>query len=388
MNNIKLKVLQISFKNNFICLLFSFNIFFWGVTVNIIQFRFLIFLLILPIFLNINQINLIKLFKYSLIPLALLLHLMLQASTLNHNHLFSILGLFLILLIFDIYKEFFLCNLNKIVYFYLLIFFIFIVVQFFSYDNYREQVSNSCVGCFSILRIFYKENSHLALTAPSIIFYLLFISNINKFLNLFIIIFFLFISFTNPSLTLYLGLTLLILLTLFFKVKLFKFQNFFFISIVFFIFLKIFTEPVYKNKVLDFLSKNNDINLSTEVYKTSYFVAKNSILHKPLGYGFNNYSEAFNQFSQSFDVYNKEVFLLNKQDASNNLSKIVTEFGIFSFLFFYFLIIFFSNKKVDIRLKIFFLLPLLIQTFIRGAGYFNGGFLLFLFYSIYLLLKK
>jgi hypothetical protein len=237
-------------------------------------------LLILPIFLNINQINLIKLFKYSLIPIALLLHLMLQASTLNHNHLFSILGLFLILLIFDIYKEFFLCNLNKVVYFYLLIFFIFIVVQFFSYDNYREQVSNSCVGCFSILRIFYKENSHLALTAPSIIFYLLFISNINKFLNLFIIIFFLFISFTNPSLTLYLGLTLLILLTLFFKVKLFKFQNFFFISIVFFIFLKIFTEPVYKNKVLDFLSKNNDINLSTEVYKTSYFLGEGVVFSR------------------------------------------------------------------------------------------------------------
>jgi hypothetical protein len=388
MKYIKLKNLQIFIEKNLICLLFSFYIFFWGIAFNFVQLRFLIFLLILPIFLKIGQITLIKLFKYSIIPTTLLFHLTLQASTLTSNHFFSILGLFFFLIILDIYKDFFFRNLNKIIYFFLIIFFLFVIFQYFSYSDYASQVSNDCVGCFSILKVFFKENSHLALIAPTVIFYLLFISNSNKFLNFFTIIIFSFICIVNPSLTLYLGLFLLTLLTFFFKVKLLKFQKIFIIFLTFFILLKLFSNPVSRTKVLDFISKNNNINLSTEVYKTSFFVAKNSLLHKPLGYGFNNYSEAFYQFRPTFDNYNKEVFLLNKEDASNNLSKIVTEFGIFSLLFLYFLINFFLSKKIDMRLKIFFLLPILIQTFIRGAGYFNGGFLLFLFYSIYLLLKK
>lgn len=121
-----------------------------------------------------------------------------------------------------------------------------------------------------------------------------------------------------------------------------------------FILFKSFTDNDAKIKFLDFFIKNNNINLSTEVYKTSYLVAKNAILTKPLGYGFNNYSEAFDQFSINFDIYNKQVLLLNKKDASNNFSKIVTEFGIFSIFFFYCLISFFLIIKLTIKLRYFF----------------------------------
>lgn len=154
-----------------------------------------------------------------------------------------------------------------------------------------------------------------------------------------------------------------------------------------FILFKSFTDNDAKIKFLDFFIKNNNINLSTEVYKTSYLVAKNAILTKPLGYGFNNYSEAFDQFSINFDIYNKQVLLLNKKDASNNFSKIVTEFGIFSIFFFYCLISFFFNNKIDNKIKIFLFLPIIIQLFVRGAGYFNNGFLLFVFYAFVLLIK-
>jgi hypothetical protein len=291
------------------------------------------------------------------------------------------------MVILDTYKEFFLNNLDKIIYFFLIFFYLFIIFQFFSFNDYFKQVSSHCVGCFSILRIFFKENSHLALIAPSVIFYLLFISNYNKFINYFSAIIFLLICFVNSSLTLYIGLITLLFFVLFFKLKLFKFKKIFLILMICFILFKLFTDNVAKIKVTDFFNENNNINLSTEVYKTSYLVAKNAIFYKPLGYGFNNYSEAFDKFVNGLNIYNKDVLLLNKKDASNNLSKIVTEFVIFSFFFFYFLISFLFNNKIDNKIKIFLALPIIIQTFVRGAGYFNSGFVLFVFFAFSLWIK-
>ena len=46
------------------------------------------------------------------------------------------------------------------------------------------------------------------------------------------------------------------------------------------------------------------------------------------------------------------------------------------------------NNKIDNRIKIFLILPIIIQTFVRGAGYFNGGFLLFVFYTFILMLEN
>ena len=175
MLNIKYKDLQESIKNNLICLIFSFHIFFWGITFDFIQLRFLIFLLIFPIFLNFNKIIISKFIKYFLISLVLFLHLFFQSNIFFFNYLHSIFGLFLIMVILDNYKDFFLNNLDKIIYFFLIFFYLFIIFQFFSFDDYFKQVSSNCVGCFSILRIFFKENSHLSLISPPVIFYLLFI---------------------------------------------------------------------------------------------------------------------------------------------------------------------------------------------------------------------
>ena len=376
--------LQIRVKNILICLLFSFNIFFWGINFDFIQLRFLIFLLIFPILLNLNRIKLSKFLKYFLISLILLLHLFFQTNKFQYNYLPSIFGFFFILIILDNYKIFFLNNLHKIIYLFLIIFYLFIFIQYLTFDDYLKQVSSSCVGCFSILRVFFKENSHLALTAPSVIFYLLFISTYNKFINYFALIIFLSICFVNPSLTLYIGLILLSFFGLFFKIKLFSSQKIFLIFVTFFLIFKLSTDTTSKVKITDFFNKNNNINLSTEVYKTSYIVAKKAVFYKPLGYGFNNYSEAFNSFVGDLTINNKEVLTLNAKDASNNFSKIVSEFGIFSIFFFYFLISFFLNKKIDNKIKIFLILPIIIQTFVRGAGYFNGGFLLFVFYAFVL----
>jgi hypothetical protein len=384
----KYKNLYLIISHNFICLLFSLNIFFWAITIFLVQLRFLIVLLIFSIFINFKKIIKFKILKPFLIAIILFLHLFFQSEKVSFNQLFAIFTLFLIFIILDFYKKFFFNNLNKIIYIFLIIFYFFIIYQYFSINDYSKSVGNHCIGCFSILGVFFKENSHLAFVAPSVVFYLLFISSFNKFINISATILFLFICFLNPSLTLYIGLLLLLSILLFTNIKLIKTQKIFLILIFFFLLFKLFTDSSAKTKVTDFFNENNKINLSTEVYKTSYLIAKNALFHKPLGYGFNNYVEAFNQFSRDLNINNKEVLQLNKFDASNNLSKIITEFGIFSLFFLYFLISFLLNNKIDNRIKIFLILPIIIQTFVRGAGYFNGGFLLFVFYTFILMLEK
>ena len=111
---------------------------------------------------------------------------------------------------------------------------------------------------------------------------------------------------------------LLSFLGLFFKIKLFSSQKIFLILVIFFLIFKLSTDTTSKVKIADFFNKNNNINLSTEVYKTSYIIAKKALFYKPLGYGFNNYSEAFNSFVGDLTINNKEVLLLNAKDASNN----------------------------------------------------------------------
>ena len=381
--------LQTSLINNLSCLFFSFNIFFWGISLNFIQLRFLIFLLIFPIFFNFNRKIIYKISKYILISIILFFYFFFHSYFFFFNYIYPIFGLFLILIILDIYKNFFFNNLDKIIYFFLIIFYLFLIFQFISFDDYFNKVSSSCLGCFSILRIFFTENSHLAFIAPPVIFYLLFISNYNKFINFFLLFIFLFICFVNQSLTLYIGLIIMFFFVLFFKIKLYKSQKLFLLSIIFLLSFKFLTDNISRIKVTDFFNHNNDkINLSTEVYKTSLLIAKKALFFKPLGYGFNNYSEAFDNFILDFNINNKEVLLLNKKDASNNFSKIVTEFGVFSIFFFYFLISFLFNNKIDNNIKIFLALPIFIQTFVRGAGYFNGGFVLFVFYAFTLWIKS
>jgi hypothetical protein len=403
-----------------ISLLFSFNIFFWGIIYNFIQLRFFIILLLIPLIINFNKKFFCKVLKYALISTVLFLHLYIQSNLFVYNSLFFILGFFLLLIIFDYYLNFFFENINKIINFFLFFFFLFIITQFFlQFKNLGDMSSGAiCIGCFSEYRMFFLENSHLAYVAPSVIFYLVFIANYRMF-NSFLIIFFTIIAFVNASLTLYVGLILLVFFTILFKIKLNNFQKIFLILITITVLISYQRNPSARIKLLDFPSsinlqlsdkkyfetinkknyttieefnKNRDIdnriNLSSEIFRTSLIIAKKALFNKPLGYGFNNYNEAFEQFINEVEIYNWETRGLNIKDASNNFSKIVTEFGILSLFFFYFIISFFLSKKIDNKIKIFLILPIIIQLFIRGSGYFNGGFVLFSFYALNLWLKN
>ena len=128
-------------------------------------------------------------------------------------------------------------------------------------------------------------------------------------------------------------------------------------------------------------------SLSSEVFFHALKVTYQSILKKPFGWGFQGYELAFNNYNKNNKIMKKSLEKYNNKDASNNTFKILTEFGIFSLILFSVLFYIFLSKKISIENKIF-LFPFLITQFIRGAGYFNGAFILILFLVIVLQFKN
>ena len=106
-------------------------------------------------------------------------------------------------------------------------------------------------------------------------------------------------------------------------------------------------------------------------------VTYHSFKHKPLGWGFQNYQSAFIHYNKEFPPNNKLLISLNGKDGSNNFFKLIVEFGIFGFLIYLFIAYSFWSKNIYLENKLF-LFPFIITQSIRGAGYFNGGFILIL----------
>ena len=60
--------------------------------------------------------------------------------------------------------------------------------------------------------------------------------------------------------------------------------------------IRLFNSYIVKYNSNKTINSSFNINLSSEVYFLSFQVAKNSITHKPFGYGINNYNKAFDEF--------------------------------------------------------------------------------------------
>ena len=99
------------------------------------------------------------------------------------------------------------------------------------------------------------------------------------------------------------------------------------------------------------------------------------------------YETAFLNYNKNNKVIDVRLSRYNSKDATNNFFKIITEFGIFGVFIYLLLAFVLIDKKVSIENKIF-LFPFLITQSIRGAGYFNGGFLLIMFILLILQLKN
>ena len=117
------------------------------------------------------------------------------------------------------------------------------------------------------------------------------------------------------------------------------------------------------------------INVTTQVAQNSFVVALKTLSIKPFGVGLNRFEDAFKiQIKNQKNFYSKEVMNINRNDGSANLNKLIGEFGFASFIIFTYFLFFICSKKISIENKLF-LFPLILTQTIRGAGYFNGGYL-------------
>jgi hypothetical protein len=280
----------------------------------------------------------------------------------------------------------------------------------------------------------FPENSHLGMIAPSVVAYFIYKITNQKFSmsSSFLMIIFITICFiVKSSTTLYVGTVLSLVSIILFNFKVFNKKTLisFFILIVFSItillsdsecrarfvptygeaidFSKIemaapgaasfssstkSIDDIKSDRVIDGINKdlankientmNTGGNLSSGVYFRALIIAKKSIIEKPFGWGINRYDQAFSHYNKTQPAKIERLNFYNNKDGTNNLVKIVVELGIFSIIFFLFCFLFLINNKISIELKLFYL-PFIITQSIRGAGYFNGGFLLIVFIMLF-----
>lgn len=258
----------------------------------------------------------------------------------------------------------------------------------------------------SFKEFFFQENSHLGMVAPSIIIYSIFriFEKKNNFFFILSTFLFLLICLIKSSTTFLFGTIFSLFFLIIFNFKKIPKR----INVIFFIIIIIFSSILISDKECKtrFFApdKNYSFNITNniftnlngtevvssmtfEVYRKSLVVLKNSILERPFGWGFERYEFAFDDFHYKHLLNQDLISGINKKDSGSNFVKLVVEFGAFSIIFFLLLICYSRSNLISMKEKCFFL-PFLITQLFRGAGYFNGGFILIVFLIFFRYLNK
>ena len=285
----------------------------------------------------------------------------------------------------------------------------------------------------SLTNSIYLENSHLAMMTVAVFFsslYILVKEKKNDILFLLLFSIEVIIVLNNLSTTYFVAyfFSHITLLLFFFK----KLSIKYWIIIFLFLFMNsylFFSDKHCVVKITDFSLQDvsEDIldrgmsrgesnpNLTTGIYMRSIIVAKKTLLNHSLGWGIdgmdnanksllNNYkqcdtdtinitSKNINQSKKigminrcnhrvpyNIKGYNEKFGTfyplkeLNLKDGLSNSLKLFTEFGIFAFIFYFYFLKYLLNIK-NINSYNIFIIVLFITLSIRGAGYFNGGFI-------------
>jgi hypothetical protein len=125
-------------------------------------------------------------------------------------------------------------------------------------------------------------------------------------------------------------------------------------------------------------------NITSDVYKKSLILTIRALKSNIFGFGLNRFEDfhkiEIKKIKNDYDSQKNKIFFgnegleLNWNDGRSNLSKLLIEFGIFSFILLIIFIIFSFDKKIPFDIKIFFNSVVIVQLF-SGAGYINCGFL-------------
>jgi len=267
--------------------------------------------------------------------------------------------------------------------------------------------------------LIFKEISHFGMVAPAIILAKALCNNNQNFrLNFFFLFFCIFTILFYSTSVIFNLLTCSIFLIFFFREK-FKFSKIIILIsiIIFCTFTLLFntscnrkisdTFSLFKNNTDRFMFKSNTVdkivvtvpenlyndkssefyeykkiyypNLSSTIFFNSFLISAEVLKKSLLGYGFNNYEIAHKQYFENSLLDLEDMAIdrfknYNKKDGSNNFVKILVEFGIISILLIFLLFKFVKNPHISLDNKIFYI-TLILSQLIRGAGYFNGGFI-------------
>lgn len=399
-------------ENVFVTIGFLFFIFLWGLKISFDLRLFIIF----PVFFFLYRFSKkeldLRIFYFPLlvigcINLHLLLSLILNKELFNNyflsNYYRSMLPLFIVALVVSQYFKLLVKNFELIINIFISLFLleIFIVIPKTIYLlnsdqnlNLLKLIFNCDNGLISYSGFIFRENSHLAMISVPIIIYKIIMKNLfKKKILLCIFIIFIIFNYLSYSTTFLVGMIFsgfFTIIYLIFRKEYIK--VYILVPIILLSILIIFSDKTCKlklyhsshlaqNVLLEKINdlKNENVNLTSEVHYYGFLVNKSSFKDTHFfGIGFNNYEILSELYSDRFTklLKNPAAAILNSKDGSSNLIKIISEFGIFviflAILFLYF--IFKSKENLYISV---FLISAIITQLMRGAGYFNGGFILF-----------
>ena len=329
-------------------------------------------------------------------------------------------------------------NINKIIEYFLLLYFCLLIL--YSGLNYLNGETICIFGCYSLTREIYKEASHFAYISPIILIYYIYVKSIKKLENFkkFLLLFFIISLLQNLSTTLIAAIVIpsflillfnfnaiqskkklisilifFLLLIPFHKNTLLKINQFYDVSFLYndiniktnsyvnHLYLKI-KKPENKEKI-EFKEKEKAKakekekaketlprkNLSVEVLINNLKIAIVSIKQNFLGWGLHNYQYAHKFYIDKVNTSNVVGSnWLNNTDGSNNFNKGLVEFGIIFFIPLILLFVLLIDRGINVEMKLLVFPILFSQIFIRGSGFFNGGFIFFLIVLLSLYFNK
>jgi hypothetical protein len=331
----------------------------------------------------------------------------------DKSEIANLFYLLLLSVIYCHYRNFIQVNFKKILTFYLIIF-----VTFSIFEGSQINNAGQCNGDLYIINLIqkylkikltnsiYLENSHLAMMTIAVFFTSIYILVQEKKNNILFLLLFsigVIIALNNLSTTFFVGyfFSQAALLLFFFK----KMNIKFWIITILFLLINsylFFSDKKCVIKITDFDAKSlvtsnlnkGTKNLTTLIYQRSIIVAKDTLMNYTLGWGMDGMDNATQNLqagyvdcspNDSIDYreckkYSPDrqifwpLYYLNHKDGLSNFFKMFTEFGVFAFFIFFMFIKYMVNIK-NINSYNLFIIVLFITMCVRGAGYFNGGFI-------------
>ena len=368
--------------------------------------RYLVLFFLLNFFFDKKALDKNFLIIFIIIIFQIILNLILYNQLITLKEFGSIIFFFLLYLVTFYEKDRILRNLKS---FFELVIVINFIGLIYYYFNDEVRIVGSC-NLVLIDNIIFHENSHYAMMiVPIFIYYIFEKINLRNSIFIFLLCF---NSLIYLSLTLIVGIIASLLICLIILIIHQVKKGYVIYLLLFFFTILMVSQNNCTHRIqylidktnydLNYINKNkfsenefNNLilnrNLSSEVMNIAVLNTINTFdKGRVFGWGFNSYYRAYednikniiNKYYPNHDL-DYQLFKLNKSDARSTLLKIINEFGILSLIFLYYAYKFILNKSIDLKYKSS-ISSLLITQLISGAGYFNGGFAIFLFLMIIL----